>query len=87
MKRFWTRMSGPFKIGLVVGTIGALLTVIGLFIGNFAPLNVRTVLLGILLGGGSWGVVTWAIAAAAADALESTPGDAGPGDEAQTQDP
>lgn len=80
-------MSGPVKIGLVVGTIGALLTVIGLFIGNFAPLNVRTVLLGILLGGGSWGVVTWAIAAAAADALESTPGDAAPGDEAQTQDP
>jgi hypothetical protein len=87
MKRFWTRMSGPVKIGLIVGTIGALLTVIGLFTGNFAPLNVRTVLLGILLGGGSWGVVSWAIAAAAADALESTPEDAVPGDEAQTQDP
>lgn len=87
MKRFWTRLSGPVKIGLVVGTIGALLTVIGLFTGNFAPLSVRTVLLGILLGGGSWGVVSWAIAAAAADALEPTPADASPGDEAPAQDP
>ncbi len=87
MKRFWTRTSGPVKIGLVVGTVGALLTVIGLFTGTFAPLSVRTVLLGILLGGGSWGVVSWAIAAAASDALESTPGDAAPGDEAPAQDP
>jgi hypothetical protein len=73
MKRFWIRLSGPVKIGLVVGVIGALLTVVGLFTGNFAPLSVRTVLLGILLGGGSWGVVSWAIAAAASDAVESTP--------------
>jgi hypothetical protein len=87
MKRFWKRLGGPVKIGLVVGTIGTLLTVIGLFTGNFAPLNVRTVFLGILLGGGSWGVVSWAIAAAAADALESPPADAAPGDEAPAQDP
>jgi hypothetical protein len=87
MRRFWTRLSGPAKIGLVVGTVGALLTVIGLFAGNFAPLSVRTVLLGILLGGGSWGVVTWAIAAAAADALEPPSPDAAAGDEAQAEDP
>lgn len=87
MKRFWTRLSGPLKIGLVLGTIGALLTVIGLFSGNFAPLTVRTVLLGILLGGGSWGVVSWAIAAAVSDAVESTPEDAVPGGEAPAQDP
>lgn len=74
MKRLWTRLSGPVKIGLVLGVVGALLTVIGLFTGDFAPLTVRTVLLGILLGGGSWGVVSWAIAAAASDAVESTPG-------------
>jgi hypothetical protein len=70
MKRFWTRLSGPVKIGLVLGLIGAVLTVAGLFIGDFAPLTVRSVLLGILLGGGSWGVVSWAIAAAASDAVE-----------------
>ncbi|MGC9333442.1 MAG: hypothetical protein ACP5JJ_04790 [Anaerolineae bacterium] len=69
MKDFWAKMSGPVKIGLVVGLIGALLTVVGLFIGDFAPLTVRSLVLGILLGGGSWGVVSWAIATATADAV------------------
>jgi hypothetical protein len=69
MKELWDRMSGPVKIGLVVGLIGALLTVAGLFIGDFAPLTARSLVLGILLGGGSWGVVSWAIASATADAI------------------
>jgi hypothetical protein len=87
MKRFWIGLSGPVKIGLVVGTIGALLTVIGLFTGNFAPLSMRTVLLGILLGGGSWGLVSWAIAAAVSDAMESTPEEAASRGDAPAQDP
>jgi hypothetical protein len=70
MKQHWQRLGGPVKIGLVVGLIGALLTVAGLLIGNLAPLTVRSLLLGILLGGGSWGVVSWAIASAAADAMQ-----------------
>jgi len=68
MKRVWARLSGPVKIGLVLGLLGALLTVAGLLTGNFAPLTVRSLLLGILLGGGSWGVISWAIASAASDA-------------------
>ena len=70
MRQRWARWSGPFKIGLIAGFVGALLTVVGLLNGNLAPLTVRSLLLGILLGGGSWGVVAWAIAAAAADAEE-----------------
>jgi hypothetical protein len=69
MKRFWRRLGGPAKIGLVVGLIGALLTVAGLIAGNLAPLTARSLVLGVLLGGGSWGVVSWAIASAAADAM------------------
>ena len=66
MRQRWTRWSGPVKIGLVLGLIGALLTVVGLVMGNLAPLTPRSLILGILLGGGSWGIVSWAIAAAAA---------------------
>lgn len=70
MRERWKRLSGPLKIGLVLGLIGALLTVIGLLMGNLAPLTLRSLVLGILLGGGSWGVVSWAIASAATDAME-----------------
>jgi hypothetical protein len=69
MKNVWTHLSGPVKLGLVLGVVGALLTVIGLFTGDFAPLTARSLLLGILLGGGSWGIVSWAIASATADAM------------------
>jgi hypothetical protein len=72
MKRVWTRLDVPAKIGLILGLIGAALTVAGLAFGNLAPLSLRSVLLGILIGGGSWGVVSWAIATAASEAI-STP--------------
>lgn len=77
MRQRWRQLSGPIKIGLIVGLIGALLTIIGLFMGNLAPLTWRSLILGILLGGGSWGVVSWAIASAAVDATEDPDG---PGD-------
>ena len=64
----WKQLGGPVKIGLVLGLIGALLTVIGLLMGNLAPLTARSLVLGVILGGGSWGVVSWAIASAASDA-------------------
>lgn len=69
MKERWKQLGGPVKIGLVLGLLGALLTVAGLLMGNLAPLTFRSLLLGVLLGGGSWGVVSWAIASAAQDAL------------------
>jgi hypothetical protein len=76
MKRCWARLSGPVRIGLVVGLLGALLTVTGLLMGNLAPLTFRSLVLGILIGGGSWGVVSWAIASAASDATTDGDSDA-----------
>lgn len=74
MRQLWTRLPGPVKIGLVVGLVGALLTVFGLLKGDFAPLTLRSLLLGVLIGGGSWGVVSWAIATAASEALPESDG-------------
>jgi hypothetical protein len=68
----WKKLGGPVKIGLVLGFVGALLTVVGLLAGNLVPLSVRSLVLGIILGGGSWGVVSWAIASAAVDAMEDS---------------
>ena len=62
IKAFWKKLSGPVKIGIIFGSLGALLTVIGLIRqGNLHPLSI---LLGILLPGLAWGVVSWAIALA-----------------------
>ena len=67
MKQLWSGLSGPLKIGLIVGLIGALLTVIGLIKGGFAPLTPWSLCFGVLIGGGVWGLVSWAIATAASD--------------------
>lgn len=83
MRQLWARASWPVRIGLILGLLGALLTVIGLLKGDFAPLTVRTVLLGILIGGGSWGVVSWAIAWAAFDS--EVPEPAPPEEEASSR--
>ncbi|MGD9047262.1 MAG: hypothetical protein PVF77_04365 [Anaerolineae bacterium] len=72
MGKRWRQLSGPVKVGLLFGLVGALLTTVGLLAGNLAPLTVRSLLLGILLGGGSWGVVSWAIASAAVDATSES---------------
>jgi len=69
MKQLWARLDGPAKIGLAVGLTGALLTVAGIVAGDFVPLTLRSLLLGILIGGGSWGLVSWAVAWAACDAM------------------
>lgn len=69
MKALSRRLGTPEKIGLAFGFLGALLTVIGLFMGNLATLTLRSLFLGILLGGGSWGLVSWAIASAASDSM------------------
>ena len=60
------RLSTPIKIGLAFGLLGLLLTGIGIARGN-VPLNPTSVLLALLISGGSWGLVAWAVATAAHD--------------------
>ncbi len=65
---FWRKLSLPIKVGIIFGTLGALLTVIGLIRqGNLHPLSI---LLGILIPGLTWGVVSWAIAFAVVEVEE-----------------
>jgi hypothetical protein len=74
----WKKLGGPLRVGLVLGLIGAVLTVVGLLMGNLAPLTARSLILGVLLGGGSWGVVSWAIAAVAADTADAVDAEPAP---------
>lgn len=60
------KASGPLKIGAIFGAIGLLLTVVGIIRGN-VPLNPASIGMALLIGGGVWFLVAWAVATAAVD--------------------
>jgi hypothetical protein len=62
----WQRLSTPLKIGIIFGLLGLLLTAIGIARGN-VPLRPTNIAIALLIGGGVWFVVSWAVAAAAVD--------------------
>ena len=59
-------LSAPLKIGLGFGLLGILLTIAGIVRGNVPP-NPASIGMALLIGGGVWFVVSWAVATAAAD--------------------
>ena len=61
----WNRVSGPVKVGLTFAIMAIIMALVGLLRGSStAPLTVRSVLMAVLISGGTWGVVSWAIATA-----------------------
>jgi hypothetical protein len=60
------RLSLPVKIGLVFGALGLLLTVVGIARGQ-VPLAPANIAVALLLGGGVWYLIAWAVATAAVD--------------------
>lgn len=63
------RLPGPVKIGLIAAGLALLLALIGIARGN-VPLNPLSIALALLISAGSWGIVAWAVATAAADVDE-----------------
>lgn len=60
------RFSLPLKIGAAFGLIGLALTVVGIVRGN-VPANLASIMMALVIGGGVWFVVAWAVATAAVD--------------------
>ena len=60
------RVSLPIKIGLAFGAAGLLLTIVGIFRGE-VPLAPANIAVALLLGGGVWFIIAWAVATAAVD--------------------
>lgn len=84
MKRIqmrWAGLGGPARIGLICAGLGILLALVGIARGN-VPLNPISVGLALVISGGSWGVVSWAVATAVAD-VERDLTDAADADESQ----
>lgn len=61
-----SRFTLPVKIGLGFGFAGLLLTIVGIARGQ-APLAPLNIAIALLIGGGVWFVVAWAVASAAVD--------------------
>jgi hypothetical protein len=66
-RSLWRRLSGPIKIGIFFAATGILMTVIGIFRDPTTPVNAWSLGMGALISGGTWGVVSWAIATAAVE--------------------
>lgn len=56
----------PVNIGIIFATIGVLLAIVGVLRGH-VPLEPRSVLIALLISGGSWGFIAWAVARVAYD--------------------
>ncbi|MEX1020907.1 MAG: hypothetical protein WDZ49_14690 [Litorilinea sp.] len=60
------KLSPALRVGLLFGVIGLALTVVGIVRGN-VPMNPASIGMALLIGGGVWFLVSWAVATAAAD--------------------
>jgi hypothetical protein len=62
-------LHGPTLIGVIAALIAIALSVYGMLTNpNATPLTLRSLLLVVLIAGGSWGLIAWAIATAAVEA-------------------
>lgn len=62
-------LHGPVLIGVIAAAIAIALSVFGMVRNPEAtPLNLRSLLLVVVLAGGSWGLIAWAVATAAVEA-------------------
>jgi hypothetical protein len=57
------RLRGPVVVGLCFALLGIVLSLVGL--GREHNLSLRNIALAVVLGGGTWGLISWAIATAA----------------------
>jgi len=65
-KPWFVRLGLPLRVGLICAALGILLAIVGIIRGN-VPLNPVSILLALLISGGSWGVVSWAVTTAVVD--------------------
>ncbi len=70
---FWGRVKGvlhgPVLVGVIAAAIAIILSVFGMVRNpEGTPVNLNSLLLVVVLAGGSWGLIAWAIATAAVEA-------------------
>jgi Mg/Co/Ni transporter MgtE len=67
-RRLWKRLSVPIRIGLVFAAIAALMALAGWIARpTYTSRSLISLFLAIVISAGTWGLVSWAIAAAAVE--------------------
>ncbi len=67
-RNLWKRISGPVKIGILFAIIAALMALVGWIARpTYTSRSLLSLFLAIVISAGTWGLVSWAIAAAAAE--------------------
>jgi hypothetical protein len=72
----WARLPLALRVGLIFAAAGMALAIVGIVKGT-VPANPLSILLALLISGGSWGVVSWAVATAVIDVERDVTEDAG----------
>jgi hypothetical protein len=62
----WSRWPLPLRVALIFAAAGMTLAVVGIIKGT-VPANPLSVFLALLISGGSWGLVSWAVTTAIVD--------------------
>jgi hypothetical protein len=62
----WSRLALPLRVGLIFAALGLILAIVGIARGT-VPANPLSIFLALLISGGSWGVVSWAVTTAVVD--------------------
>ena len=62
----FSRIGLPVKVGLAFALVAMLLVVVGIVRGT-VPANPLSILMALLISGGSWGLVSWAVTTAVVD--------------------
>ena len=69
-RTLWQRLDGPLKVGLAFALLAIVLTVVGIFRDPQTPVTAWSLIVGSLISGLTWGLVSWAIATAAVEVEE-----------------
>ncbi|MDQ7029648.1 MAG: hypothetical protein Q9O62_07660 [Ardenticatenia bacterium] len=70
VRSVWARLSGPAKIGLSFALLAIVLSLFGIFRNPEISVTWRTIFVAVVIGGGVWGLIAWAIATAIVDVEE-----------------
>jgi hypothetical protein len=69
LRALWTRLGTPIKVGLLFAIIAGLMALVGWVVRpEYTSRSLVSLFLAVSISAATWGVVSWAIAAAAVEA-------------------